>query len=142
MLYFTGVDLFIRSADVFSNISSDSVIPDELYQKTKDIVMKLIEFDGNLTDEVVTSMLCSHPTFPGGMSEFKRALVLCHAKHIVNHRDPDDLPESLREVFQFYIHKSLRFHPQVPVPKIPEDGGELIMFLNNFNVKQLLTIGW
>lgn len=93
----------------------------------------------NITDELVDSL----GVFKG-IDEFKAVYARCQAVHSVAYPDPDGDPvgETLGEYLTFYRDKAHRFNPSVPLPDIPENGGDLVEFIESFTVYQMLSVGW
>ena len=83
--------------------------------------------------------------FPGGLSEFKAALVGCNAMHVACglHEVPEHAPKStLRNVLADYVTSAKKQNCKVCIPLVPvfpQDGGDLVEWLGRFNVEQLFA---
>ena len=81
--------------------------------------------------------------FPGGLSEFKAALVGCNAMHVACGLHEVPAPKgTLRNVLADYVTSAKKQNCKVCIPLVPvfpQDGGDLVEWLGRFNVEQLFA---
>ena len=130
---FDAADLDRPLSDVFS--AATSAVATELVAAARQVDFDCCErWGGRITDDLVNGL----GAFTGGVAEFKEAYARCQAHHAVVYAGE----ETLRDWIEHYRAKVRSFAPELSVPELPAEGGDLVDFLRAFTVEQMLAYGW
>ena len=134
-LTFTAADLDRPPKDVFSVGRPERLVDAFTFLRTylAHRMASAVCGGAKILTEDGGRLLRASGLFPGGLAEFKAALVGCIAMHVACGRT-DQPSRSLRSALADFVGEACM------TPKLPEDGGDLVEWLGRFPVEQLLAL--
>ena len=142
ILTFTEADLDRLPADVFAGRHPERLV--DAFTFLRAYLADRMKWHTGIEALVadVGSLLLRASGLFRSLSEFKAALVGCNAMHIACglHDVTEHAPRgTLRYVLASYVTSARKQGKQALLPKVPQDGGDLVEWLGRFNTEQLLA---